>query len=86
MENLPGCKYCSRLQSNWKSFEEDVDDVVPIAHMGDDSSKADDEATVANHGEEVPSAKVLLLSTSSNWMPNHLPAEQVKSVKSWTPI
>lgn len=32
-ESLPcgGCKYCSRAHAQWASFEEEVDDVVPLA-------------------------------------------------------
>jgi transposase InsO family protein len=33
LEDLPcgGCKYCTRLHGEWHRFEEDVDDVVPLA-------------------------------------------------------
>ena len=33
LEDLPckGCPYCKRAQQNWSRFEEEVDDVVPLA-------------------------------------------------------
>ena len=33
ISSLPcgGCKFCKRAQEQWSSFEEDVDDVVPLA-------------------------------------------------------
>ena len=33
LEDLPckGCPYCKRSQQNWSHFEEEVDDVVPLA-------------------------------------------------------
>jgi len=32
-QSLPcgGCKYCTRVQAQWSSFEEEVDDVIPLA-------------------------------------------------------
>ena len=32
-EDLPckGCKYCARAQQQWSRFEEEVDDVIPLA-------------------------------------------------------
>lgn len=33
VSNLPcrGCKHCEKLHDHWERFEEDVDDVVPLA-------------------------------------------------------
>ena len=33
LESLPceGCKFCTRLHTQWARFEDDVDDVVPLA-------------------------------------------------------
>ncbi|KAF7691823.1 hypothetical protein HF521_010790 [Silurus meridionalis] len=33
VSNLPcgGCKHCQNLHDDWKAFEEDMDDVVPLA-------------------------------------------------------
>ena len=33
LEELPcgGCQYCTRAQERWSRFEDDVDDVVPLA-------------------------------------------------------
>jgi hypothetical protein len=27
-----GCPYCTRAHSNWSGFDQDVDDVVPLAN------------------------------------------------------
>jgi hypothetical protein len=34
LQDLPsgGCPYCTRAHSNWSGFDQDVDDVVPLAH------------------------------------------------------
>ena len=43
LADLPcgGCKFCTRVHGNWKCFESDVDDVVPLAirtvHIADDA-------------------------------------------------
>ena len=43
LADLPcgGCKFCTRVHENWKHFESDVDDVVPLAvrtvHIADDA-------------------------------------------------
>ena len=47
LESLPcgGCKYCRKFQEKWKSFETQVDDVVPLSSGGVISSIDLDEAT-----------------------------------------
>ena len=65
LEDLPcgGCRYCTRAQTNWASFEENVDDVVPLARPASHEDHEDVESSL-------PFAKVRSVGISSNWMVN----------------
>ncbi|XP_048242778.1 uncharacterized protein LOC125375886 [Haliotis rufescens] len=44
LKSLPcgGCKYCTRAHENWSRFFRDVDDTIPLAHVGRDCLSDDD--------------------------------------------
>jgi len=72
LKDLPckGCKYCSRAQRNWASFEENVDDVVPLSQI--------DETATDRNLEDMPFAKVRMVSLSSNWVMNYSQEEMTE--------
>ncbi len=57
-----GCKYCRRAHSQWTRFDDDVDDVVPLAVRS---------VTVMPKLEDEKSK----CQTSTNWVDNYSPAE-----------
>ena len=69
LADLPcrGCKFCTRVHENWKCFESDVDDVVPLAvrtvHIADDA----DVQSASSTTDVGPTKDVDEQSTS--WLP-----------------
>ena len=57
LDDLPcgGCKYCTRMHTNWSRFERDVDDVVPLAIrtvcIEDDEDDLVDENSASQDGD-----------------------------------
>ena len=47
LKDLPcgGCSYCTRAHTQWSSFIEDIDDVIPIANCQKDSLATADEGS-----------------------------------------
>ena len=79
LEDLPcgGCKYCERMMRQWSRFEEDVDDVVPLA---------------TKVSEDVLKVRVVVPVRESNWadglsvkewIQKQDEDEGIKKVKSW---
>lgn len=74
ISDLPcgGCQHCQRLHDHWERFEEDVDDVMPLAvrRIEHETEKHDD---IKKHndiytGEENRSVSELLGAPHVNWL------------------
>jgi transposase InsO family protein len=83
LENLPcgGCPYCSRAQKQWARFEEDVDNVVPLASVRVVTPAA---ASASIDSSSVPKS----CNWASNLIPNDRGAIQdadpdLATVKNW---
>ena len=73
-EDLPckGCKYCARAQQQWSRFEEEVDDVIPLAvcQIVVPSCPSLTIRTLSHDPESVPDDPVPNLDTVPNSLPN----------------
>ena len=58
LKDLPcgGCSYCTRAHTQWSSFIEDIDDVIPIANC--------QKASLAAAGETKWLTTLLILNTA----------------------
>ena len=75
LADLPcgGCKFCTRVHENWKHFESNVDDVVPLAirtvHIADDA-----DVQSASSSTDVGSTKDVD-EQSTSWLPQYTPEQ-----------
>lgn len=79
-----GCKYCQRLHEQWTRFEDDVDDVVPLAvrylHSTGETSNTE------KHTSEVGQPATSTLRTPAvNWMET-LNAEELAKLQRADPV
>ena len=79
LQDLPcgGCPYCTRAHSNWSGFDQDVDDVVPLAHKlwGQPVSEGQDQT------EEEMGPRVAEIWVSTGEARNILRWESIKGVQ-----
>ncbi|KAI7811653.1 hypothetical protein IRJ41_008241 [Triplophysa rosa] len=68
--NLPcgGCKHCQKLHDHWERFEEDVDDVVPLAVRSIEYATGEQVVENPGRGEEERAAAELLGTPRMNWL------------------
>ena len=65
LSSLPcgGCKYCTQMQEQWSQFEDDVDDVVPIAirsvQVADEDVETEEDSNKGTDGD------------STSWLPQY---------------
>ena len=79
LQDLPcgGCPYCTRAQSNWSTFDKEVDDVVPLAHKPQDQTVSGGQAQTVD--EKGPRVAEVWVSTGE--VGTRLREERVKEVK-----
>ena len=79
VQDLPcgGCPYCTRAHLNWSGFDQDVDDVVPLANKpwGQPVSKGQDQE------EEEMGPRVAKIWVSTGEVGNRLRWESIKGVQ-----
>ena len=79
LQDLPcgECPYCTRAHSNWSGFEQDVDDVVPLANKpwGQPVCEGQDQ-----EGEEI-GPRVAGIWVSTGEAGNRLRGESIKGVQ-----
>ena len=75
LESLPcgGCHFCSRLHNQWARFEDDVDDVIPLAIRRETSGEIlDVNQDVQETDEDHPDFELV---DEAIWLPRYTPTE-----------
>ncbi len=79
LESLPchGCAHCQKVHENWSRFEQDVDDVLPLATRRICEDSDDDDTDAVERGDRTD-------DVTCNWVPS-MSQEQVQEAQEGDP-